>query len=270
MKDAKYQLNETDWWCEEIPCLHRVYKTAPIQGAHKIQKKLGMTISLSSLEKKLMALSNKVKELNYKYNLKKKALLTFDDGHKDVLLSIPLLKKFPDIQPVLFMTGRQFNGEVIPLPLTALYTWCDRNNRDPNKLMEDFGFDRLSLKLLPENEQRQRLEDAGIDINPQEEEMLNLKDLDYLNNCDWLIGYHGNYHCDLRIHRAVDIEDDFKRDLRLLLSIGYVPWIAWPEGCWNKDLYLMAERLGFTMQFGLSSKKYEGKELKMLNRVIWK
>jgi len=266
----RYQVEGNAWWLDEIPCLHRIHRVLPIYGAHKIQCSLGMSISLSSLEDKLKSLSKRVQKSNDKYNLKQKAILTFDDGHKDILLTIPLLRDFPDIQPVLFMTGRQLHGEVLPLPLTALYTWCDANNRDPNKLQNDFGFNRESLKLLPENEQRDELVKAGIDINPQDEEMLGLHDVSNLIQNDWLIGYHGHHHCDLRIYDRVDLEDRFKEDLALLSNPGYVPWIAWPEGRWKNTLFLMAEQLGFHKQFGLNDEKGIGTNIQILNRDIWK
>jgi len=270
MKNEKYQFNEADWWLEEIPCLHRLHKKTPLQGAHKIQNLIGMSLSLSVLESKLESLSARVNTSNEKNNLKQKALLTFDDAHKDVLLSIPILEKFPIIQPVLFMTGRQLTGEVIPLPLTALYTWCERNNKNPNELMNDFGFNRKSLKQLPENKQRELLDKVGIDINPIEEEMLGLSDVSDLIYRDWLIGYHGSEHCDLRIYKSIELEDCFKNDNTLVKNEGFVPWIAWPEGRWNNDLFSMASNQGFTMQFGLLNEKGIGLNSQMLNRVIWK
>lgn len=266
----KYRLTETDWWLEEIPCLHRLHSTLPLRGAHKIQNKLGMSLSISSLEVKLKLLSEKVQNSNDKNNLNQKALLTFDDGHKDVLLSLPILEKFSNIQPVLFMTGQQLNGETIPLPLTALYFWCEKNNRDPNQLMKDYGFNRTTLKLLPEKRQRELLHNAGIDINPQEEKMMGGNDLSYLIKRNWLIGYHGSHHCDLRIYDGAELESTFKNDLTLLQHMGYVSWLAWPEGRWNDDLYEMANQLGIDMQFGLLNEKGIGTNPQVLNRVIWK
>lgn len=260
----------SSWWLDEIPCLHRLHLETPLQGAHKIQNIIGMSISLSVLESKLEELSENVQASNRHNNLQQKALLTFDDGHKDVLLAAPILKEFPEIQPVLFLTGRQLGGEVTPLPLTALYTWCEKNSRNPNELYEEFGFDRKSLKQLPEYEQRRLLKDAGIDIDPTEEEMLNLDEVNELVKLNWLIGYHGNHHCDLRIHKASELQSSFKRDIDLLKELGFVPWIAWPEGRWNNELFLMANELGFTAQFGLLNEKGVGTNTQILKRVIWK
>ncbi len=262
--------DRSSWWLDEIPCLHRLHLETPLQGAHKIQNKIGMSISLYVLESYLEELSEKVQASNRHNNLQQKALLTFDDGHKDVLLAALMLEEFPQVQPVLFLTGHQLAGEVTPLPLTALYTWCEKNGRNPNELYEEFGFDRKLLKQLPENEQRRLLKGAGIDVNPAEEEMVNLDEVNELVKRNWLIGYHGNHHCDLRIHKADELQSCFKRDVGLLKELGFAPWIAWPEGRWNNELFHMANKQGFTAQFGLLNEKGVGTNTQILSRKIWK
>ncbi|MGR5145604.1 hypothetical protein ACQKP8_03520 [Photobacterium alginatilyticum] len=264
------QSKDYSWWLKETPCIHRIHEFLPKKGAHRIQQRLGMSLSLTSLEIKLKSISEKVQESNRKDCLNQKALITFDDGHRDVLLSLPLLAQLPELQPVLFLTGRQLRGETIPLPLTALYEWCDENNLDPNNLKDTLGFNRESLKRLPESEQRKILISNGIDINPQGEEMLSSDDIKTLIKNNWLIGYHGIHHCDLRIYLAGDLEVNFKEDLDLLQASGFMPWIAWPEGRWNDNLFSMAKNIGFDKQFGLHIEKGIGSNLGMVNRVIWK
>ena len=107
MNNSDFQFSSDNWWLSEIPCVHRIYDTLPLDGAHGIQNSLGMTISLKLLNQKLEQLSNHVNESNKTSNSKKKVLVTFDDGHKDVLKTLPILKKFPNIQPILFITGKQ-------------------------------------------------------------------------------------------------------------------------------------------------------------------
>ncbi len=258
------------WWLNEIPCIHRIHDEKPLNGAQKIQKMLGMSISLSLFEQKATEFSDTLLKSNRKSNIQQRALLTFDDGHKDILKTVPFLKKHPEIQPVLFLTGRQLKGEVIPLPLTALYTWCEKNNKNPNNLQEELGFNRRSLKLLPETEQRKALESAGIDINPPEEEMIGVEELNFLIENNWLIGYHGSHHCDLRIHKPQQLEQCFKNDFNLFRHPSYIPWFAWPEGRWNDGLCLMAEDAGFIVQFGLKGEKGIGESSNVVNREIWK
>ncbi len=270
MVDAIYQFESNIWWSKDIPCLHRVHYVLPNKGAQSIQNRLGMSISLSLLEQKIKQLSNFVMESNQRNNLRQKILLTFDDGHKDILKTVPLLQNYPGIQPILFITGNQLRGDTQPLPLTALYAWCSAHNKDPNSLKEELGFDRRSLKLLSEEKQRIVLDEAGIDLNPTGEQMVDHKDLEFLTNNNWLVGYHGSHHCDLRIHQSNELKPFFKEDYNLLRKLGYKPWLAWPEGRWNDSLYTMAKEIGFDVQFGLKGEKGIGTIPGIIDREIWK
>lgn len=267
---VRYQFESDIWWSKDIPCLHRVHNTLPIKGAQSIQNTLGMSISMSLLDQKLKQLSNVVLKSNQRNNLKQKILLTFDDGHKDILKTIPLLQRYPSIQPILFITGNQLRGDTQPLPLTALYAWCSAHHKDPNSLKEELGFDRKSLKLLSEEKQRVVLDKAGIDLNPSGEQMVDHKDLEFLVNNNWLVGYHGCHHCDLRIHQPHELKPLFEEDYKLLSNLDYMPWLAWPEGRWNDPLYAMAKEIGFDAQFGLKGEKGTGTIPEIIDREIWK
>jgi hypothetical protein len=267
---VRYQFESNNWWLKDIPCLHRVHDALPIKGAQSIQNTLGMSISLSLLDQKLQQLSNVVLQSNQRNNLKQKILLTFDDGHKDILKTVPLLQRYPNIQPILFITGNQLRGDTRPLPLTAFYTWCCAHHKDPNSLKEELGFDRRSLKLLSEEKQRIVLDKSGVDLNPDGEQMVDHKDLEFLNNNNWLVGYHGSHHCDLRIHQPYELSSLFKEDYKLLSNLGYMPWLAWPEGRWNNPLYTMAKDIGFYAQFGLKGEKGIGTMIEIIDREIWK
>jgi hypothetical protein len=258
------------WWLNEIPCIHRIHDQDSLVGAHRIQKKLGMSISLLELDNKMRKLSNLVSELNESGSLNQRILLTFDDGHKDILKVVSLIKSYPKIQPILFITGKLLRGDTQPLPLTALYSWCELNNENPNELHEKFDFDRKSLKLMPEDKQRDMLKSVGITVNPEGEEMLTRYELDTLIKNNWLIGYHGSHHCDLRIQKASELENPFTADFKLLSELGLTPWIAWPEGRWNDSLYSMAQSVGFDVQFGLRGEKGIGESTEVIDRVIWK
>ncbi|WP_432464721.1 polysaccharide deacetylase family protein [Agarivorans sp. QJM3NY_33] len=264
------QFESNTWWSKNIPCLHRVHDELPIKGAQSIQNTLGMSISLPLLDQKIQQLLNVVLQSNQRNNLKQKILLTFDDGHKDILQTVPLLLRYPNIQPILFITGNQLRGDTRPLPLTALYTWCFAHHKDPNSLKEELGFDRRSLKLLSEEKQRIVLDKSGVDLNPDGEQMVDHKDLDFLINNNWLVGYHGSHHCDLRIHQPHELKSLFKEDYKLLSNLDYMPWLAWPEGRWNNQLYTMAKEIGFDVQFGLKGEKGIGTIPEIMAREIWK
>lgn len=228
-----------------------------------------MSISLEKMETRLQVISQKVAESNKKLNLNQKVLLTFDDGHRDVLLTTNVLENFPLIQPVLFLTGKQLNNDTMALPLTALYSWCYDQKLNPNELVLDYGFSRDSLKALPESEQRNILKNKGIDINPLCEEMISLSQVNLLVTKGWLIGYHGSSHCDLRIYSSTELEEHFKKDFNRLKALKFEPWIAWPEGRWNDSLAEMALKVGFETQFGLENEKGVGSKLYCINRKIW-
>ncbi|MBT4289875.1 MAG: polysaccharide deacetylase family protein [Deltaproteobacteria bacterium] len=254
-----------NYWFEKIPCLHRLHDGIPKVGAHKIQHRIGMSLSLKDLDRNI---EDMLSRLSIDQNMKQRALLTFDDGHKDVLLSFPILQNYPEIQPVLFLTGKQLCGDSRALPLTALYKWCFTNNMDLTDLEKYMGFNRQSLKLLPEDEQRSVLENKGIDTNPIEEEMVSSSDIDLLMKNGWIIGYHGPEHCDLQIFQSNEIEKMFLRDIKYFKGKSFVPWFAWPEGRYNEELARIAKSAGFITQFGLESVRVNKSYI--YKRRIWK
>ena len=227
-----------------IPCLHRIHDTVPVAGAHRIQHRIGMSISLADLQMKLTALNTATD---------KKILVTFDDGYQDNLLAVPLLQKFPNIQPVLFLTGKQMRGDIAPLPLAALYHWCDANNVNPDNMKAQYGFDRALLKTIPEDEQQKLLANIDIDCDAVRHEMLTSADIDTLIKHGWLIGYHGYEHYDLTLCNPQLLQAKLTQDMALLQKEGHVSWFAYPEGRHNNMIATMARKAGFTLQFGLQN-----------------
>ncbi len=253
-----------------IPCLHRLHDDTPVMGGHRIQHQLGMSISLTDFKKKLIMLAEALKQHNQANNIHKKALISFDDGYKDNLLAVPILQGFPEFQPVLFITGKQIQNDISPLPLTILYGWCDSNNINPNDMMADYGFDRQSLKQLPEDEQYQYLQKIDTDITASQQEMLTAKDMETLQEKGWLIGYHGHEHYDLRLCDHQLLQTKFARDIEVVRSKGYVDWLAWPEGRYNSQISDIARKCGFTLQFSLTQKDECIKKHDILAREIWR
>ena len=82
-----------------IPCLHRIHKDEDVLvGAHKIQNRIGMSLSLSSVEQRLRQLANLSAIVG------KTAIVTFDDGFRDVILLKEIFRELsPNLQPVLFV-----------------------------------------------------------------------------------------------------------------------------------------------------------------------
>lgn len=258
--------NYHHYWQKHIPCLHRLYDAIPIAGPHNIQYQLGLSLSLTHLQERLMMLAKKLQQHNHQMETNKKALITFDDGYRDILLSLPILQQFPDMQPVLFLTGRQLRHDILPLPLIALYDWCSRNKCSPNKMMAQYGFDRQSLKQLPEAKQEALLQKIGVTLNDACDEMLRPTDIETLKHHGWLIGYHGHEHYDLTQCDDVVLKKNFRQDIKILSESYHAPWLAYPEGRYNQQTANIAREAGFTLQFGL---EYMAIADDILARNIW-
>lgn len=244
----------------KIICQHRFHGTQPLSAAHSYQKEIGMSISISDFEQRIMEIPPVERS---------SLVLTIDDGHKDAFRLISMTERH-GLNPIIFMTARQIKGEVKTLPLTALYAWCWQTNKDPNKIKEELGFDRLSLKMLRQDEQERLLVKAGIPLDPVEERMLDHDDLTRLISKGFQIGYHGPEHCDLRIIPHSELRNSFDRDFELYKKEGYVSEIAWPEGWWNDAISDIAFQSGFKKQYGLSSSRVVNHEQVIWPRNIWK
>ncbi len=267
-------INNHPYWQENIPCLHRLHDAVPTKGAHRIQHDIGMSLSLNDLQNKLMQLNQKLQQHNNATGLQQKALVTFDDGYRDNLLSLPILQNFPNLQPVLFLTGKQLRGDITPLPLCALYHYCDAKQIDPDDMQAQYGFDRQALKRIPEDAQQTYLQTLDIDLYDARDDMLNVDDVALLINHGWLLGYHGYEHYDLTLCDAGILHEKLTQDMALLQDKGkgYMPWFAYPEGRYNQQMADMAREVGFTLQFSLAKQSITADDIlaDIWAREIWR
>lgn len=248
----------------EIICLHRIRVDEMVSNAHKVQINLGLSIKIDFLFEQLERTSK------YIVNSNNKLLLTIDDGHKDVLLIKDIQKHYPFVQPIIFLTGKQLRGDTSPYPLTALYKWCFENNINLNLLKDRFGFDRTSLKELPEKKQRDLLKSKGIDSTPVEEYMVSIDDINELLSQGWDIGYHGPEHFNLTMYEANELKDSLKCDYDYINKFGYSTCFAWPEGRYNMAMFKIAMEVGFKFQFGLMTGGTASEIQRLpLRRVVW-
>ncbi len=258
--------HEQQYWQGIIPCLHRLHDAVPKQGAHRIQHNIGMSLSLVDFEEKLARLAKKLQRTTSKA---KKALITFDDGYKDNLLSLPILQQFPEIQPVLFLTGKQLRKPVTPLPLVALYQWCDAKKINPDEMRRQYGFDRKLLKEISETEQEKLLDKIDVKIEHANQQMLTAKDIETLIHHGWLIGYHGYEHYNLTLGNPQLLQEKLLQDIELFQSKGYVHWFAYPEGAYNQQLAHLARKAGFTLQFSIAQAPGVTAQEDIWAREIW-
>jgi nucleoside-diphosphate-sugar epimerase/NADPH:quinone reductase-like Zn-dependent oxidoreductase/GTP cyclohydrolase II/arylamine N-acetyltransferase/ectoine hydroxylase-related dioxygenase (phytanoyl-CoA dioxygenase family)/acyl carrier protein len=262
-----------------IPCLHRIHDKV-LEGAQKVQEKIGMSLSLSEVTVRLRKLSELVSTMrkSFHHSANYKALVTIDDGFRDVLMLQAIFKELSDsIQPVLCIPSsimRESEGMTRRhLPLTCLYDYCSKHNIDP----EDEGVlgraKRTFLKTLPEKEQYSCLLEAGIPIDIPTDDLLSVSDLNALSNEGWWICSHGPDHSDLTTSPGFDnVLDGLKKDFNWLQQRGWTPWLAWPEGRWCARIAdaVGDKSIGATAQFGLlAPPKGEPQHPAVLSRVAW-
>jgi acyl transferase domain-containing protein/nucleoside-diphosphate-sugar epimerase/NADPH:quinone reductase-like Zn-dependent oxidoreductase/GTP cyclohydrolase II/arylamine N-acetyltransferase len=263
-----------------IPCLHRIHTDVTLlQGAHKIQYSLGMSLSLSEVELHLRRLAALV-AITRRYSRKtwSKALVTIDDGFRDVLLLRPIFSELSDsIQPVLCVPSSILrsndNNKPYHLPLTCLYQHCEKHNIAPDNEYVLGNASRGILKALPEKKQFEALRDASISVDLPTHDLLSYTDLASLSTEGWWICSHGPDHSDLTKAPSFGVVlDELIKDFAWIKNKGWAPWFAWPEGKWNARItdQLVNQNGGATVQFGLSSvPKGEAQHLSVISRAAW-
>jgi len=264
-----------------IPCLHRFHHDdEELEGAHYIQNCIGMSISLSYACDRLRQLA-RLSEVTAGWSTAptRKALVTMDDGFRDVMLLRPTFRELADhLQPVLFLPSALLGGNPSlkrrQLPLVCLYEHCFRQGIDNPDDIDKLGAVRRSvLKTLSESEQYERLERAGIPTDLGTDDLLTNEDLHELASEGWWICSHGPDHSDLTRARSFQrIEQQLLFDFELIRRNGWTPWFAWPEGRWCARIAdaLARQRDGPTAQFGLTDAlRDESSHPAVIQRVAW-
>lgn len=257
----------TRWWFEQIPCLHRVHEGPP-RGARAIQAQLGMSLPLADVHARLRGLAERVRAWNREHEQARRALVSIDDGHAEVMQLVPLFASLPELQPILFVTAALLEGDARPLPLTALYAWCASEGHGLSGAGER-GVDRMAIKRMPEAAQRERLAAAGIPLEPADEWMLARAQLEQLRDGGWWIGSHGPEHFDLREHEPAALGERLLSARRALLTFGGTPFLAWPEGRCTRAMLAMARESGFARQFGLIGEPGCEADPELIQRSVW-
>lgn len=241
-----------------IPCLHRIHEDSqPLRGAQRVQEQIGMSLPRSQVEASLRHLA-RLHEMYQPLTGREfnKALVTMDDGFRDVLLLCDIFNELrASLQPVLFVPSGLLRGEAGKrqhLPLTCLYSHCAAQGIDAEDGTRLGRATRSELKRLPEEQQHQRLEEAGIAIDWPTDDLLTPADLCKLGEAGWWIAMHGPDHSDLtRAPNIVPIAEQLQQDVA---RNNWTPWFAWPEGLWCARVAdaLTLRVAGLSAQFGLS------------------
>ncbi len=256
-----------DFYPLEVPALHRVHEGTPTK-VHQVHLRYGMSIEKSNLVRCLEGLSRRVASWNREHNAETVALVTFDDGWKEVIRLADTFEKLPCLCPILFVGENHFAKPVRPLPLQRLYHHCAERGLDPEDRGALGGLTRSGLKLLPETEQHAALDELGINPMLDPEWLLNVEDIAHLKSVGWVVATHGHRHEDLR--KRDGLGKEFVRLAEEVENRGHMPWLAWPEGQWSRTAYEDARTAGFHLQFGLIAQLCESSGEGMVMRNIWK
>jgi peptidoglycan/xylan/chitin deacetylase (PgdA/CDA1 family) len=195
-------------------------------------------------------------------------LITFDDGWVDSLTLMSLFKSLSKLQPVLFLTEAQIQGNTGLLPLPRLYDWCEKSARDITDF-EQLGLKREEMKALHEMEQHAFLDRLEVPKVMLSDEIIDQRDMALVAQAGWLIGSHAHDHHDLRFDNPEELESGLLGALETTMKIGGVPWIAWPEGRCTKETCEIARGVGFEKQFALNVEAGMVEHQDLIQREIW-
>lgn len=248
-----------------VPCLHRVHVGEPT-GALSIHASLGMSIEFDALFDRLDRLEWDARADG---RSPRSRLITFDDGWSDVMMLAPHFGSWAHLQPVLFLTLRQLEGEQSLLPLPRLYEWCATTGNTLTSLERE-GISRVALKQMPEKEQHRLLDERGVPRVVRSREVLALEQIADLAGRGWFVASHGHEHSDLRQLDNDELARGLSAALRAVLRIGGTPWIAWPEGRCCGRTCDVAAAAGFELQFSLTAETKDFRRADLISREIYK
>ena len=249
-----------------VPALHRVHDAAP-SAVHRVHLRYDMSIAKCDLVRRMVALNNDVSAWNRRHQADTVALVTFDDGWKDVLCLVDAFESLPNLCPVLFVGENHFQTPIQALPLQRLYEHCALHDLDPED-DEAFGTaTRSRLKALPETTQHVLLDERGIAPMRAPEWLLTTSDLAQLQAAGWVIATHGHVHENLGIRCGLRQEFEVLADA--VEERGHTPWLAWPEGQWSSAAWAGAHAAGFRLQFALARSDNPPLRDGVVRRKIW-
>lgn len=255
-----------DFYPLEVPAVHRVHEGIPSEP-HRAHLRYGMSIEKFDLVRRLEDLSRRVEAWNREHGAATVALITFDDGWRDVTLLVDTFAKLPCLCPVLFVGENHFSGPVRPLPLQRLYHHCAECKLDPEDGAALGGVTRSGLKSLPEAEQHAALDRLGVEPMLDPDWLLNAEDIIGLKTAGWIVATHGHRHEDLRKRR--ELRTELLALAEEVENRGNTPWLAWPEGQWSRTAWKEARTAGFLLQFGLLAQPCEPSGGGMVMRHVW-
>ena len=250
LKDKKYS--------PLVPCIHRIHaKGEKLSPGHMIQVKLGFSIDLKVLQNKLLDLRSSFSDGDL-------MLVTFDDGHTDVLLLEPFFDSYPEFQPVVAISTSTLHDEKL---------WFDRLyhflatadddiisrkakeydvplSKDVRELLARSKM-KTGLRSVPPALQDKFVSELSTPTKFPENQYLTGKDLRRLVRKGWIIASHSHHHSQLTCLSDIELEYELKQSLHEVLNLGGYPWLIYPDGAWDQRVVSMAKQIGYTRFFTL-------------------
>lgn len=243
-----FSFRQPAWYPMEVPCYHRVHNKSFLLG-QTTQFRLGLSTEFDNIRAQLEELHTQVEKWNERVGRTCRALVTFDDGYRDVLMLCETFNQLPLLQPVVFVPDEFFSETPRwPLPMHRLYAMSELNGIS----IEDFppSLQRQTLKSISIDNQNLRLDKANAPSDELLPQYLSLDDLKFLGHRGWIIGSHGPAHHDLRIFGTpVDVSLYSTSEHQLRSLNGSRPWLAWPEGWYDGESMNAARKGGFSLTF---------------------
>jgi len=251
----------------EVPCLHSVYESTP-SAIHRINMRYGMAMEKTSVVRRLQTLNQEVLEWNRIHTASAVALVTFDDGWKEVSCLAEDFCNLPFLRPVLFLGENHYRHPLRPLPLQRFYHHCAEHGLDPEEESVHGGITRTALKAMPEDEQHAALDRISVDQMNDPQWLLNPNEIAALKDAGWIIATHGIRHEDMA--KSEQLADDLATLSASVEERLHTPWLAWPEGLWSAEASDRAKDAGFHLQFALDLQPCEEPRIGTVVRKVWR
>ncbi len=280
LNDSKNR--KTDFYRSYVPCLHRVFNhRSEIKDLtpHWIQYKIGFSMSVHSLQNRLIQLISRLRNKN-KLKSNEKILVTFDDGYKDVLLMREFFRNNDAFQPVVFISSSimdkgyfywfdryyrllsQLNGKKIDIKyiksdLNFIY---DPGHNYANILQLASGNLKNELRASLNEDQQKFLNYLFSRLDVQDLQNNNglyitSSDIRALSKDGWIIASHGKFHHDMRVLSKTRVKAELQESLDAILNLGGRAWLAFPDGKWNNNVKRISKEVGYTKLFTINPNK---------------
>ena len=264
---GSYTFRQPTWYPLEVPCYHRVHDGGLMPG-QSIQLALGLSTQLETIRAQLEELHTKVEKWNERVGRPCRALVTFDDGYKDVLMLCDTFTQLPLLQPVVFVPDELLSETSRrPLPMHRLYAMIEASGTGLEDL--PLPLQRQALKSISIEDQNSRLDAANAPSRELLSQYLTIDELKLLENRGWIIGSHGPAHHDLR-QSGFPLDVSYYRDSELQLRAwkGSRPWLAWPEGWHDGASMNSARKAGFSLTFTIDGQCHGVNGERTVHRTI--